>query len=437
MSETIEVAPDDASGGDSEPSVVLDDEPETEEEIEPIYSAHAEVDATRLRAEDRGASDVRISRDVLSIAPHADAGELLRTAPGVFVARSEGDAVAQRIMLRGFDAEHGQDLELTLDGIPINQPSHLHGQGYADLGFLIPEVVRSIRITEGVYDPRQGDFAVAGTADFELGVEERGLRFQTSTGSFRTFRQVAIWAPRGEDSDTFGAASFRRTDGFGAHRAGRSGSVLVQQGFGEAARRWRVLGSFHAARADMAGVVRADDVASGDVGFYDVYDDPSARAQNAASVRAQVAARGERRGANGQNGEIAIWALFQDFRLQENLTGYTRRSTTNPTWVGRGDLIEQRNRNTAVGIRARHRSEELRPLEWLHGHLELGIASRADLIEQQQNLLEVPENQTWDELIDASIVAFDVGAYADADIHLTERFRVRGGARADLLAYEV
>ena len=60
---------------------------------------------------------------------------------------AEGDAVAPRIFLRGFDAEHGQDIAFSAGGVPINQPSHLHGQGYADLGFVIPETVRSVRVT--------------------------------------------------------------------------------------------------------------------------------------------------------------------------------------------------------------------------------------------------------------------------------------------------
>jgi hypothetical protein len=95
--------------------------------------------------------------------------------PGVYVSRPEGDAVAHEIYLRGFNAAHGQDIEFTVGGVPINQLSHLHGQGYADLNFILPEVVRSIRVTEGVYDPHQGDFAVAGSIDFDLGVEQPRL----------------------------------------------------------------------------------------------------------------------------------------------------------------------------------------------------------------------------------------------------------------------
>ena len=90
----------------------------------------------------RSSSDVLLEVDVLSAAPHRNAAELLAAAPGVYVARPEGDAVAHQIFLRGFDAGHGQDIEFTLNGsVPVNQPSHVHGQGYADLNFILPEVV--------------------------------------------------------------------------------------------------------------------------------------------------------------------------------------------------------------------------------------------------------------------------------------------------------
>ncbi|RXL50952.1 TonB-dependent receptor, partial [Citrobacter sp. AAK_AS5] len=75
---------------------------------------------------------------------------------------------------------------------------HIHGQGYADLNVLIPETVRSVRVLEGVHDPHQGDFAVAGSVDFDLGVEERGVHATATYGSFDTKRLVAIFAPAGQ-----------------------------------------------------------------------------------------------------------------------------------------------------------------------------------------------------------------------------------------------
>ena len=76
----------------------------------------------------------------------------------------------------------GEDLEVLVDGIPVNEPSNAHAHGYADTLFLIPEVVDRVHVLQGPFDPRQGDFAIAGTAGYELGVRERGLRIKGVLG---------------------------------------------------------------------------------------------------------------------------------------------------------------------------------------------------------------------------------------------------------------
>ncbi|MDQ3031041.1 MAG: TonB-dependent receptor, partial [Myxococcota bacterium] len=401
------------------------------------FEARAVSDPLRESRRPRAASDYEIRRDILEAAPHRDAADLLSSAPGVYVARPEGEAVAPHVFLRGFDAEHGQDIEMTSGGVPLNLPSHVHGQGYADLGFLIPEVVRGLRVTEGVYDPRQGDFATAGSIDFDLGVARRGIQLRTSYGSFDTFRALILWAPEGEREETFGAATYRSTSGFGRNRAGQSGGAIAQYVFGSDSLRGRVQASIWAARTAVAGILRRDDVAQGRVDFYGVYDEPTALAQSALAARAHLAGSIESRGARGSFGEIGAWLQWHDFRLQANYTGYTERSQFNPDWVGRGDLIEQRNEVLALGLRARYRSELYEPFEWLRGFVEVGLTGRVDVIGQQQNLIETPQNQTWDRRVDADIRAIDIGGYFDLDWCITDYVHVRGGARADVLFYDV
>lgn len=434
-------APDEGLDHASTPATTVDDDGHLEDEDahsdEPLFDARASIELERLRAGDRAASDFELERRVLELAPHAGAAEMLRAAPGMFVARPEGDAVAHRIVLRGFDAEHGQDLELTVGGVPINQPSHIHGQGYADLGFVIPETVRRVRVTEGVYDPRQGDFAVAGSADFTLGVDRRGLTFRSQLGSFRTFRQVAIWAPPSFGPSTFAAAQIRRSDGFGDNRASASGSALAQIAMGEGHWRYRLFGAVHGARGDIAGVVREDDVDAGRVGFYGTYDLPTAQAQNAYAMRALAAFTAEHRARDGSNDDFALWAGFTDFRSQTNFTGFAEISRFEPTWTGRGDLNEQTNRTTTVGVRARHRSRPYEPAGFLHGHFELGLQARLDRTAQAQRLIQAPQNQVWDERVDATILFGDVGVWMDLDLEIGEHVRVRGGARADALFFDV
>jgi TonB family protein len=422
----------------AEDSHALEEDPEEPLAADaPTFTAEARVDRDTVADRNRAASSYELDRNLLDAAPHADAASMLNSAPGLFVTRPEGDAVAPRIMLRGFDAEHGQDLAINVAGIPINQPSHLHGQGYADMGFVIPDVVRRIRVTEGVYDPRQGDFATAGSVDLDLGVETRGTRLRAGYGSFNGVRALALWAPVGERTETFAAVQFARTDGFGQGREGLSASGLGQAVWGDSRLRTRVFLAMSAARSGIGGALRREDVYAGRIGFYDVYPVTAAQNQSAFSARALGGAELTSTGADGSQLQLGLFAGWTTFRHQANYTGYTQISMTDPTWRGRGDIIEQTNDVFHAGLNGHFRTSEFRPWDWLNGTFEVGIQSRVDVTEQNQNLIQLPVNRTWDQRVDASLEGVDIGAYADLDLHLGEHVRLRGGARADVLFYSV
>lgn len=386
----------------------------------------------------RGSSDFVLNGEVLSAAPHPSAADMLQSAPGIYVAKPEGDAVAHEVFLRGFDAEHGQDIEFNVGGLPLNQPAHLHGQGYADLNLIIPEVVRSIRVTEGVYDPRQGDFAVAGSVDFDLGVAERGYRLQTTYGSFDSVRLLSVWAPEQEAEATFFALSMGKSAGFGENRGSQSGSAIGQytfdlaQGF-----HGRAHVAAYAARANLAGILRRDDLNAARVDFYGSYDDPSANAQSASAVRAQAQVSIERGSERGARTGLSLWFSSTGFRSRENFSGYTQRSRLQAQWVGRGDLIEQHNDDLAYGASFFHRGERVNVGSFCLGQLEFGAKLRSGHIEQTQHLLQAPQNETWDERVDATVRATDLGGYLDADVRLGARIGLRGGVRADVLHYDI
>ena len=96
----------------------------------------------------------------------ARVGEILEVMPGFIASQHSGDGKANNYFLRGFNLDHGLDIKLTLDGMPINQRSHAHGQGWADLNPLIPELVSSLYYRKGPYYAADGDFANAGSAAF-------------------------------------------------------------------------------------------------------------------------------------------------------------------------------------------------------------------------------------------------------------------------------
>lgn len=97
--------------------------------------------------------------------PFLRPGELLETVPGVIITQHSGSGKANQYFLRGFNLDHGTDFAISLDGMPLNMPTHAHGQGYIDLNLLFPELVSAIRYRKGAYDADQGDFSSAGSVD--------------------------------------------------------------------------------------------------------------------------------------------------------------------------------------------------------------------------------------------------------------------------------
>src|SRR5215510_7728010 len=98
--------------------------------------------------------------------PKNSAQDMLRLVPGLFIAQHAGGGKAEQIFVRGFDCDHGTDVATFVDGMPVNMPSHGHGQGYADLHFLIPEVVNNMEVYKGPYWVQFGDFATGAAVKF-------------------------------------------------------------------------------------------------------------------------------------------------------------------------------------------------------------------------------------------------------------------------------
>lgn len=129
----------------------------------------------------------------LKMIPVNSAQDLLRKVPGLFISQHAGGGKAEQIFLRGFDADHGTDVNISVDGIPVNMPSHAHGQGYSDLHFVIPETVKDIDFGKGAYYADKGDFNTAGFVNFSTLDRVDNSMLKLETGSFNTIRTVGIF----------------------------------------------------------------------------------------------------------------------------------------------------------------------------------------------------------------------------------------------------
>ena len=398
---------------------------------------HQHEDATvtvrgRVPAPSRGASDFNLRVGELSRVPRQNAADLLKLAPGILVTNKGGDGHAEQVFLRGFDAREGQDIEFTAGGVPINEAGNLHGNGYADLHFIIPELVEGLRVIEGPFDPRQGNFAVAGSAAYDLGLTRRGLTAKYTHGSFATRRMLLLWGPTRESTHTFAGAELFDTDGFGQNRGAKRGSAMGQYE-GRLGRNgsWRIGAQAYTSQYKSAGVVRADDVASERIGFYDTYD----RRQGGDSSRYSVWGDIETKSGDTLLKQ-QLFFIMRDMRLRENFTGFlldVQQAQQNPH-VQRGDLLDLHVDSQTLGARgsARWRTKALDQTQ----ELELGYFARADRTASSQHRIDQSGAPYLTET-DLDSRLGNIGIYGDAGLRPFSWLTFRGGARGDIFTYDV
>jgi outer membrane receptor protein involved in Fe transport len=146
--------------------------------------------------------------------PQGRPAQVLRLIPGFLaVEHSGGAGKADQYFLRGFDADHGTDVAFFTDGMPINFRTHAHGQGYADLNFIIPETIEGLDVSKGAYLPEYGDFATAGAVNFKTRqVVQEGV-VQATSGQFDTQRALLMFSPTKDKVRTLFAAEGYYTNG--------------------------------------------------------------------------------------------------------------------------------------------------------------------------------------------------------------------------------
>jgi outer membrane receptor protein involved in Fe transport len=158
-------------------------------------------------------SELLIPGRDFELLPHGRPADVLRLVPGLIMSQHQGGGKAEQYMLRGFDADHGTDVALFVDGMPVNLRTHAHGQGYADLHFLIPETIKQVDAFKGPYYVEYGDFATAGAIDFvTLDTVPENL-VEAAGGSFGTQRYLTLLSPTRDRVKTLFALEAYTSDG--------------------------------------------------------------------------------------------------------------------------------------------------------------------------------------------------------------------------------
>ncbi|RKH37219.1 TonB family protein [Corallococcus sicarius] len=383
--------------------------------------------------------DFHITVGQLADVPRNSATDLLLLAPGVMLANHGGEGHAETVYLRGFDAGEGKDVEMRLDGVPLNEVSHAHGHGYADTYFIIPELVKSLRVTEGPYDPSQGDFGVAGTVEYQLGLERRGITASASYGSFASRRLSLVWGPPESTDATFVGVLLRQGHGFGPNRAYANAGLMAQTELRLGPEtRLRLFGASYGARFSSAGVVRETDVVDArlpcaqdpDSQFFCLYDPNQGGANQRHIASVEWVSRLER---GGRFVQLA-YAVSRQMRSRENFTGFLQ-DTPPIGEAQRGDNTEQFYQGTTVGVRGRYTPG----LVWAGQPqpVELGYVARYDNVHTRARRLRDKGGAPYATVFDNQVRTTNLGAWLSLRSSPLPWLTLRGGVRVDTFLFAV
>ncbi len=365
------------------------------------------------------ASQGTIGAALLKSRPALRPGEVLEFVPGVIVTQHSGDGKANQYFLRGFNLDHGTDFATSVDGLPVNMPTHAHGQGYSDLNFLIPELVQRIEYRKGPYFAGNGDFASAGSADIAyqrrieqpfalLGLGERGFRRVVGAGSGEAAPGVTL----------LGAVELMRNDGpwLVPERLRKANGYASLAG-GTEAQGWSArLSSYHAkwTATDQVPQRLIDNGVLDRFGSLDPSDGGS-------TSRSSVAAEW-----HGQDGEartrVAGYAMRYRLDLNSNFTYALERPE-------QGDQFKQRDSRSVFGLSA---SRALgHTLGGFDARSEVGLQLRADRI--RVGLFDTVERRITATVREDTVRETLAGLYAQTGLQLTPQLRGMLGLRADRL----
>lgn len=171
-----------------------------------------ELTVTDRRPTTAASSETIRARD-FELRPHSTTQEILNNLPGLIAGQHAGGGKAMQYFLRGFDNDHGTDIALFIDGVPVNMVSHAHGQGYADLNFLIPETVERVELYKGPYFVQWGDLANSGAVNFITKERATENSLQALGGFFNTMRYAGVLSPQLGPVQTFLASEVYFSDG--------------------------------------------------------------------------------------------------------------------------------------------------------------------------------------------------------------------------------
>lgn len=390
----------------------------------PLLPSISRMSEVEVHAASRNGIFQSIADLDIHVRPVINSQEVLRVVPGLFIGQHAGGGKAEQIFLRGFDIDHGTDIRLTVDGMPVNMVSHAHGQGYADLHFVIPELIERVQFNKGTYFADKGNFATAGYVDFRTrDVLDRGF-IRLEGGQFNTWRAVGAvnLLPQKIKSkhSLYAAGEYSYTKGFfeSPQDFYRLNALVKYNGQISNKSRLTVSASAFSSEWLASGQIPDRAVANGTIGWYGAIDDTEGGSTSRYNLNAELHTRLNNRTSLKQQFTYSRYL----FELYSNFTFFLNDPVN-------GDQIRQKE--------ARNLLQYLSTLNYDHAfagreaRLEAGIQTRFDAADNTELSRTKNRTELIEPVMNGDIREANLSAYVQEQIKLNPKLDVTLGLRAD------
>lgn len=373
-----------------------------------------------------------IGSDELSDRPLLRTGEILETVPGVFITQHAGGGKANQYFTRGFNLDHGTDFATDVDGMPLNLPSHAHGQGYADLNGVIRELIDRIDFEKGPYYPANGDFSTVGAAHLVYADKLREDTLKVEGGTDRYARILYVGsAPLGSGNLLEGFEVYHEGGPWVVPDDYKRSNGILKFSSGDAALGCSLMVMGYHGGWNSTDQVSESAVQSGLIPLYGSQSPSDGGYSQRYSLQAEWHSQGKDSAA-----QVMAYAFHYDLNLFSNFTYFLESP--------QGDQFEQQDNRNVAGLKANqtftgnlfgHRTESAVGLQLQQSWIDVGLYQTVDRVRTTK--VDYAGN-----LVSATTKADTVGEtsgslYFDNRISWGEKFRSELGLREDVTGVTV
>lgn len=357
--------------------------------------------------------------------PLNNSQDILRIVPGLVIAQHAGGGKAEQIFLRGFDIDHGTDIRITADGMPVNMVSHAHGQGYADLHFLIPELVRGVDFAKGNYDATAGDFATAGHVNFNTPTALSQSMVKLEAGMFDTYRAVGAFdllgdAAKARNQNAWLASEYSFSNSYFDSPQNFTRFNLMGKYSGLIGENQSITASFSTFRSrwDHSGQIPLRAIADGSITRFGAIDDTEGGETSRSNLNLVFMKNlGNRTFLKNQ-----VYFVKYDFELYSNFTFFLEDPIN-------GDQIRQKESRNIIGYNGSWNKEATIGGKRLT--TEAGLQIRFDEVDDVELSRSKNRRETLENLALGDVQEGNAGLYVNSTLELTRRWKLNAGLRYD------